>query len=91
MKYLAVLLIRGHPIMSLILYSRPQCGLCDKARAMLAEGGLGNDYETVDIENDLELITRYGDQVPVLYNDQTGEKLSWPFTVSQARSLLGSA
>jgi glutaredoxin len=74
--------------MSLILYSRPECGLCDKAEALLAEGGLRSAYEKVDIESDLELIERYGDQVPVLFNDQTGEKLAWPFTVSQARALI---
>jgi len=74
--------------MSLILYSRPDCGLCDKAEALLAETGLRTHYAKVDIENDLDLISRYGDQVPVLLNDQTGEKLAWPFTASQARSLI---
>ncbi|AKS43171.1 glutaredoxin family protein [Wenzhouxiangella marina] len=74
--------------MTLILYSRPQCGLCDKAEALLAEGGLGSDYRKVDIESDLDLISRYGDQVPVLFNEQSGQKLAWPFTVSQARTLL---
>lgn len=74
--------------MSLILYSRPDCGLCDKAEALLAETGLRAHYEKVDIETDLDLISRYGDQVPVLFNDQTGEKLAWPFTASQARKLI---
>lgn len=74
--------------MSLILYSRPECGLCDKAEALLAEGGLRAQYEKVDIESDLDLIGRYGDQVPVLFNERTGEKLAWPFTVSQARMLI---
>ncbi|MEN1727024.1 MAG: glutaredoxin family protein [Pseudomonadota bacterium] len=74
--------------MSLILYSRPECGLCDKAEALLAEGGLLAQCEKVDIETDLDLISRYGDQIPVLLNDQTGEKLTWPFTISQARALI---
>jgi len=73
---------------TLILYSRPECGLCDKAEAMLAEGGLGSIYRKVDIEGDLDLVRRYGDQVPVLHNEQTGEKLAWPFTTSQARALI---
>lgn len=92
MKYLAALSMiqvnRGIPTMSLILYSRPDCGLCDKAEALLAETGLRARYEKVDIETDLDLIARYGDQVPVLLNDQTGEKLAWPFTASQARALI---
>lgn len=74
--------------MSLILYSRSECGLCDKAEALLAEAGISSAYEKVDIDTDLELLQRYGDQIPVLYNDETGEKLAWPFTASQARDLL---
>jgi glutaredoxin len=75
-------------VMSLILYSRTECGLCDKAEALLAEGGLSSAYEKVDIDTDLELIDRYGDQIPVLFNQQTGEKLGWPFTASQVREML---
>jgi glutaredoxin len=74
--------------MSLILYSRPECGLCDKAEALLAEAGMGSAYAKVDIDSDVELLQRYRDQIPVLFNDDTGEKLAWPFTASQARDLM---
>jgi glutaredoxin len=74
--------------MSLILYSRTECSLCDKAEALMAEGGFGSTYQKVDIDSDLELIQRYGDQIPVLFNDETGEKLAWPFTASQVRDLV---
>lgn len=73
--------------MALTLYTRTECELCRKAEALLAEGGLGRDYRKIDVDSDLELIQRYGDQVPVILNEQTGEKLSWPFTVSQVRDL----
>lgn len=73
--------------MALTLYTRVECEYCRKAEALLAEGGLGRDYRKVDIDSDLELIQRYGDQVPVILNEQTGEKLSWPFTASQVRDL----
>lgn len=73
--------------MNLKFYTRPDCSLCDKALALLAEGGLGNSFEKVNIESDLELVDRYGDKIPVLHNLATGEKLSWPFTASQAREL----
>lgn len=75
--------------MSLYLYTRRDCDLCDKAERLLAEGGFGKAYEAVDIDSDLDLLQRYGDQVPVLYNDRTGEKLAWPFTASQVRELAG--
>jgi len=74
--------------MSLILYSRANCGLCVQAEALLFEGGFGDRYEKVDIDADLVLLDRYGDQVPVLLNDTTGEKLTWPFTASQVRELV---
>jgi glutaredoxin len=74
--------------MSLILYSRAECYLCDKAEALLAEGGFETGYEKVDIDSDIELLDRYKDQIPVLLNDETGEKLAWPFTASQVRDLV---
>ena len=74
--------------MSMILYSRSDCSLCDKAEALLAEGGMASTYQKVDIDSDPELLERYQSQIPVLLNDQTGEKLAWPFTASQARSLI---
>lgn len=75
-------------VMTLKFYSRPDCSLCDKAEALLAEGGFGKAYEKVDIETDLELLERYGEKIPVLHNPDTGEKLSWPFTASQVRELV---
>src|SRR5690625_3647342 len=30
-------------------YTRPGCTLCDKAQALLAEGGFGQTFETVNI------------------------------------------
>ncbi|HLR86857.1 MAG TPA: glutaredoxin family protein [Wenzhouxiangella sp.] len=68
-------------------YTRPGCTLCDKAQALLAEGGFGQTFEMVNIESDLELLDQYGDKIPVVHNTRTGEKLSWPFTASQVRDL----
>jgi len=75
-------------MMKLKFYTRPDCGLCNQAETLLAEGGFGNAYDKVNIESDLDLIERYGDKVPVLHNTETGEKLSWPFTASQVRELV---
>ncbi|MGY6631420.1 MAG: glutaredoxin family protein [Wenzhouxiangella sp.] len=74
--------------MSLILYSRHDCSLCDKAEALLAEGGFSKHYRKVDIDDDLALLEAYGDRIPVLLNEDNGEKLSWPFTASQVRGLI---
>lgn len=71
------------------LYTREECPLCRKAEALLAEAGIGDDCEIVDIDMDLSLIRKYGDRIPVLENQSTGEKLSWPFSASQVRALIG--
>lgn len=75
--------------MGLLLYKREPCELCDKAFRLLTEGGLADRVRVVNIDDDLELIQRYGDQVPVVRNEETGEKLTWPFTASQVRDLAG--
>jgi hypothetical protein len=74
--------------MSLILYTGNDCPLCTKAEHLLAEAGLANEVAKVFIDDDEELTDRYGDQIPVLMNSLTGEKLSWPFTASQVRDLV---
>jgi len=63
----------------LILYSQPDCHLCDEAESLLDACGLGESYQKVDIETDLELLKRYGILVPVLLRADTGEELLWPF------------
>ena len=74
--------------MSLILYTGVECTLCTKAEHLLAEAGFADEVAKVFIDDDEELSDRYGDQIPVLMNDATGEKLSWPFTASQVRDLV---
>ncbi|MDT8410561.1 MAG: glutaredoxin family protein [Wenzhouxiangellaceae bacterium] len=76
--------------MRLIFYTRQPCELCDKAYKLITVGGLADQVDIVDIETDLDLLQRYGDQVPVVRNPETGEKLTWPFTASQVRDLAGA-
>ena len=75
--------------MALLFYTREPCELCEKAWKLITVGGLADQIEIVKIDENLELIQRYGDQVPVVRNDNTGEKLTWPFTASQVRELAG--
>ncbi len=75
--------------MGLLFYTREPCELCDKAYKLITVGGLADRIEVVNIDDDLDLLKRYGDQVPVVRNKETGEKLTWPFTASQVRELAG--
>jgi hypothetical protein len=72
----------------LILYSRPECHLCDVAAELLA--GLGLTWQSVNIDNDEDLIRRYGIRIPVLQRSDTGEVLFWPFDAEKVRVLTCS-
>lgn len=52
----------------LILYSRFHCHLCQDMQQLLQERQttLGFQLEIVDIDTDPELVSRYGEKVPVL-------------------------
>jgi glutaredoxin len=64
---------------SLVLYGRPGCHLCDEARAVLAR--IGHPFEEVDIEVDDELLARYLERIPVIALD--GAEL-YDFFVNEA-------
>ncbi len=54
---------------SLRLYSRPDCCLCEDMKAVLAEvePDLPFDLEEVDISTQAELEARFGQEIPVLF------------------------
>ena len=53
--------------MSLVLYGRPGCHLCDEAREVLER--IGHPFEEVDIEADDRLLARYLERIPVIELD----------------------
>ena len=57
--------------MSVFLYSRPGCHLCDHARAALEDSGIA--FEEVDITADPALEAEYGTLIPVV--EQGGRQL----------------
>jgi glutaredoxin len=57
---------------SLVLYGRPGCHLCDEARTVLER--IGHPFEEVDIEADDALLARYLERIPVIALD--GAELS---------------
>jgi hypothetical protein len=70
----------------LVLFSRPDCHLCDVAAHLLRE--LGLVFEVRNIESDLSLISRYGVRIPVLSRGGAGVTLDWPFTQAQVVEYL---
>ncbi len=54
---------------TVVLYSRPECHLCDRARSeilALREEGLRFELEEIDIEGDEALHRRYLERIPVV-------------------------
>ncbi|GMR15260.1 MAG: glutaredoxin family protein [Gammaproteobacteria bacterium] len=74
----------------LILYTQPECHLCDEAVALLHASGLGDSYQKVDIETDLDLLKRYGIHVPVLMRKDNRQELFWPFDGPELMAFLSA-
>jgi glutaredoxin len=53
--------------MDVVLYTRSGCHLCDEARQALAEAGL--HPRLVDVDSRSELVTQFGQCVPVVTID----------------------
>lgn len=69
-----------------ILYTRPDCHLCELAAQMLEECAVAC-FE-VDIESDLALIRKYGMHIPVLYRADIDRELFWPFNSETVLSFV---
>lgn len=71
----------------LILYQRDYCHLCDQALAVLAEAR-APDFDSLWVDDSVDLVQRYGDRVPVLRNDRDGRELDWPFDAAAVRAFI---
>ncbi|MBI4476807.1 MAG: glutaredoxin family protein [Acidobacteria bacterium] len=69
--------------MTLTLYSKPGCHLCDDMKAIVAPVArrFGVEMDAIDISGDAELMKEYGQQIPVLLLD--GRKIA-KYRISEA-------
>ncbi|HMB59641.1 MAG TPA: glutaredoxin family protein [Xanthomonadales bacterium] len=70
----------------IILYTRPDCHLCELAEDMLEQ--CQASWYPIDIETDLELIRKYGNHIPVLHRPDKDQALFWPFTGEAVRAFI---
>lgn len=61
-----------------VLYQRDHCHLCDQALAVLA-AARAPEFDSVWVDDDPTLESRYGTRVPVLRDGRDGRELDWPF------------
>jgi Glutaredoxin-like domain (DUF836) len=73
----------------LILYQRDDCHLCDLALAVLAQAR-APEFDSVFVDDDVELERLYGERVPVLRDAQRGEEIDWPFDAAKVIAFLAS-
>ncbi|MEK6711537.1 MAG: glutaredoxin family protein [Nitrospinota bacterium] len=52
---------------ALVLYTRPQCHLCEEAKAQLRAQFPGLALQEIDVDSDPALAARYGEEVPVAF------------------------
>ncbi|MEL4890430.1 glutaredoxin family protein [Xanthomonas protegens] len=75
--------------MSLTLYQRDDCHLCDQALQVLAQARVA-EPDSVFIDDDATLEARYGVRVPVL-RAADGRELDWPFDADGVRAWLAAS
>ncbi len=78
------------PAMHFVLYQRDNCHLCDLALAVLAQAQCP-DFDSVFIDGDDALESRYGVRVPVLREAAGGRELDWPFDAAKVQAFLAGA
>lgn len=76
--------------MALVLYGTLGCHLCDVAEAMLLRVLTVSpvDVYLQDIADDPVLVEQYGVRIPVIYNEDNGQQLDWPFDEIQLQRWL---
>jgi len=76
---------------SVIIYSGPNCHLCDEAKSILEPvlSKRGWHLIVVDIQDNASLKEKYGLRIPVVLLPDGREK-GWPFTAAQIARMLTS-
>lgn len=73
--------------MTLRLFQRDDCHLCDLALEVLA-AARAPDFVSVFIDGDAGLEARYGERIPVLRDEARNAELDWPFDARGVRAFL---
>ena len=74
------------------LYSRPGCHLCETARAVIEQvcADLGEEYVELSIDDDPELQSRFGEEIPVTFVDGKQHDF-WRVDEGRLRAALGGS
>ncbi len=72
------------------LYTKPGCHLCEDARVVIERvcADLGTSYDEVDVTTSPELMSAYGEQIPVTFVDGSQHDF-WRVDEARLRRALG--
>lgn len=73
----------------LTLFQRDDCHLCDMALAELAKARAPG-FESVFLDDQPALESRYGARVPVLRDEGADRELDWPFDAATVQAWLAA-
>lgn len=68
-----------------LLYFTDGCHLCDDAQRLLQQTAVS--YSKVDIIDDPQLVSLYGDSIPVIQSEN-GDTINWPFDLRQLNDFI---
>ncbi len=72
------------------LYSRPDCHLCEIAKALVIASGVPVEIERVNIEDEVKLLALYGLKIPVIQRADNDQELFWPFNAAELAVFLSA-
>ncbi|EWH08580.1 hypothetical protein DS2_16579 [Catenovulum agarivorans DS-2] len=67
----------------LLLLGTEGCHLCDLAYQVLANIGLAQHIQIIDIAENEHMVEQFGERIPVLQDSLTKDCLNWPFNEQQ--------
>ena len=74
--------------MKLVLFSGPQCHLCEVAQDVIQHVGTPIELEVRNIRDNPEHYHRYALRIPVLYRTDNQQELGWPFDANQVEQFI---
>ena len=74
---------RGEAMISVVVYGKRECGLCDEVKAVLdrVRRDVAFELTLVDIESSAELLEAYGERIPLVF---VAGRLAFKFRVDEA-------
>lgn len=75
-------------MLTLTLFSTSHCHLCEQAVELIMQLNLVEQLTIVEITDDDDLLSLYGERIPVLQRSDNLSELNWPFTMDDLATFI---